>query len=270
MFRAAYHLINFNVWKNREEDEKIQAVKDAGYEGVEGIAIDYTVEPAVVKDRLDRFGLHLVAQDVPGPLMGSDEARLDVVARERIVMGQTLGCRTAVIMVGRTDGARTHTYGTISEHYRDAGRRLNRIGEILCDGGISLCVHNHINHMTETVEEMDILMQETDERWVGICFDTAHAVCGGGDPLAYARRFRGRIRHLHLKDTCNLLHGRPYFFKNGFLPLGKGVIDFPAILAALDGYQGWVTVEMDATFSSGHPDEEARTSRDYLHTQLGI
>ena len=122
--------------------------------------------------------------------------------------------------------------------------------------------------MTESVEEMDILMHETDERWVGICFDTAHAVCGGHDPLAYAKRFRSRIRHLHLKDTRNLLAGRPYFFKNVFLPLGEGIIDFPAIMAALGNYRGWATVELDSTFSCGDPLKEARTSRAYLRSRL--
>jgi inosose dehydratase len=268
--QAAYHLINFGVWKDRSEDDKIQAVKDAGYAGVESIKIDYAAEPGVVKAKLEQFGLKLAAQNVPGLLMGNDDQKLTELGRQQVAVGQVIGCDVSIAMVPRTDGIKTHMYGTVLEHYQEAGRRLNLIGRILADGGLKLCIHNHIDHMSESVEEMDILMNETDERYVGICFDTAHAVCAGNDPLAYARRFHARIRHLHLKDTKNLLHGRPYFFKNVFMPLGAGVLDFPAIMAALPGYDGWATVELDSAFSCGDPEKEARISRAYLRSRLGV
>ena len=264
--KKAYHLINFGVWPDKSEDEKIQAVKDAGYEGIESITIDYTASPSVVKDRMDKFGLKLAAQTVPCLIMGTDDRRLTELAQGQISVAKSTDCKISVIMVARTDGDKTHSYGSTLDHYQEAGRRLNLIGRILADSGVALCIHNHIDHMAESVEEMDILMNETDERSVGICFDTAHAVCGGNDPLAYAKRFRSRIRHLHLKDTKNFLSGRPYFFKNAFLPLGEGVIDFPAIMAVLGKYNGWVTVELDASFSCGDPVKEAKISLAYLRS----
>ncbi|MCG2660794.1 MAG: sugar phosphate isomerase/epimerase, partial [Kiritimatiellae bacterium] len=221
------------------------------------------------KDRLGRFGLKLAAQDVPCLIMGTDDQRLAELARGQIAVAKVVGCTTSIIMVGRSDG-KIHGYGTTLDHYQEAARRLNLIGRILADGGIKLVIHNHIDHMCESVEEMDILMNETKDELVGICYDTAHAVCGGNDPLAYAKRFKSRIRHLHLKDTKNLLHGRPYFFKNAFLPLGAGVIDFPAIMAALGDYEGWGTVELDAAFSGGDPAKEARISRAYLRSRFDI
>jgi inosose dehydratase len=268
--KAAYHLINFGVWPKKSEDEKIQAVKDAGYEGVESIAIDYAASPSIVRDRLEKFGLKLAAQNVPCLIMGTDDPRLAELARGQIVVAKAVGCATSIIMVPRTDGNKTHSYGTTLDHYQEAARRLNLVGRILADGGIKLVIHNHIDHMCESVEEMDILMNETKDEWVGICYDTAHAVCGGNDPLAYAKRFKSRIRHLHLKDTKNLLHSRPYFFKNVFLPLGEGVLDFPAIMAALGDYEGWGTVELDSAFSGGDPAKEARISRAYLRSRFDI
>jgi inosose dehydratase len=266
--KNAYHLINFGVWKTKSEEEKIKAIADAGYKGIEGIEIDYTSEPLAVKERLEKFGLNLAAQQVPCMIMGTDDKRIAELATEQIQIGKATGCETTVIMVPRTDGIKIHTYGTTVDHYKEAGRRLNLLGRILADNGINLCIHNHIDHMTESMEEMEILMNETESRNVGICFDTAHAVCGGNDPLKYAKKFHSRIRYFHLKDTKNFLFGRPYFFKNTFLPLGKGVIDFSAIMSELYGYNGWITVELDSTFSCGDPVNEAKTSLSYLYNLL--
>ena len=268
--KAAYHLINFGVWPNRSEDDKLRAVKTVGYPGVESVEIDYSAEPARARDRLAGFGLQLAAQNLPCLLMGADDKKLTELAQQQVKFGAALGCDVTVAMVPRTDGDKIHSYGTTTDHYQEAARRLNLLGRILADGGIKLVIHNHIDHMSESVEEMDLLMNETQADLVGICFDTAHAVCGGNDPLAYAKRFKSRIRHLHLKDAKNLLHGRPYFFKNTFLPLGEGVIDFVAIMTALRGYAGWITVELDAAFSCGDPEKEAATSLAYLRKRLSV
>ena len=266
--KAAYHLINFGVWKERSEDDKIQAVKKAGYTGIESVRIDYNADPVLVKDRLAGFGLTLAAQNLPCLLMGPEDRQLTELARQQVRFGQTLGCDVTIAMTPRTDGNKIHTYGTTFDHYQEEARRLNLVGQILADGGIKLVVHNHIDHMSEAVEEMDILMNETKESLVGICYDTAHAVCGGSDPVDYAKRFKGRIRHLHLKDAKNYLHGRPYFFKNAFLPLGEGVINFPEIMSVLRNYASWVTVELDGTFSCGDPEKEAAISFAYLRNHL--
>jgi inosose dehydratase len=53
--------------------------------------------------------------------------------------------------------------------------------------------------------------------------------------------------------------------------LGKGAVDFPALLAALHqrGYDGWIVVEQDVLPSMGSPLESARRNRGYLST-LGL
>ena len=266
--KIAYHLINFGVWKDRGEDDKLNAVRKAGYSGVEGINMDYTEEPLKVKEHLDSFGLKLAAQAFPCMPMGTDDRKLTELAQQQVEFGKAIGCDITVGMVPRRDGDKIYYYGTTLDHYQELARRLNLVGRILSDGGCKLAIHNHIDHMSESLEEMDILMNETKDDLVGICFDTAHAVCGGNDPLAYARRFKSRIWHLHLKDTKNLLHGRPYFFKNVFLPLGEGVIDFPEMMAVLGDYRGWGTVELDGTFSCGDPEREAATSLAYLREKF--
>ena len=56
-----------------------------------------------------------------------------------------------------------------------------------------------------------------------------------------------------------------------FSELGKGMVDFPAVLDALRevGYDRWVVVEQDLFPGTGTPKESAIRNRAYLR-QLGI
>jgi inosose dehydratase len=56
-----------------------------------------------------------------------------------------------------------------------------------------------------------------------------------------------------------------------FCELGRGYVDFPAIIASLrdNGYRGWIVVEQDILPGMGTPRESALRNRDYLKT-IGI
>jgi inosose dehydratase len=56
-----------------------------------------------------------------------------------------------------------------------------------------------------------------------------------------------------------------------FCELGKGSVDFPAVLQALrkSGYRDWIVVEQDVLPGMGSPAESARRNREFLRG-LGI
>jgi sugar phosphate isomerase/epimerase len=69
--------------------------------------------------------------------------------------------------------------------------------------------------------------------------DVGHLFCVGDDPPAVIRSLAEHVAHVHVEDIgANRVHQH--------LTPGRGVIDFPAIFAALDDveYRGWVTVEL--------------------------
>jgi len=89
---------------------------------------------------------------------------------------------------------------------------------------------------------------------VKLCFDTGHTVVGGGDPVELARSARDRIAHLHLKDVDPRMLERvrdgeasvdEAWERGLFCPFGEGSVDFGAVLAELDGFEGWTVVEQD-------------------------
>jgi inosose dehydratase len=89
---------------------------------------------------------------------------------------------------------------------------------------------------------------------VKICLDTGHAVVGGGDSVELARTARDRIAHLHLKDVdlrvlervrAQELSVEEAWEHGLFCPFGEGAVDFAAVLAELEDYDGWAVVEQD-------------------------
>ena len=78
---------------------------------------------------------------------------------------------------------------------------------------------------------------------------------GGDDPAALIRAHADRIHYIHIKDV-DLENGE-------FVPLGQGALDLPAVMDALDaiGYDGWITVELDAW---PDPLEGAQRNRDAM------
>jgi sugar phosphate isomerase/epimerase len=64
------------------------------------------------------------------------------------------------------------------------------------DVGLSVAVENHQDF---TSEELLAIAEEAGGN-VGIVFDTGNPFSVGEDPLGFAKRAAGRIRHVHLKD----------------------------------------------------------------------
>ena len=123
------------------------------------------------------------------------------------------------------------------------------------------------------------IMALTDETKVFGGFDTGHLAWAGEDVTAVIADYAARIKTLHLKDVNPAVQARSraeewdygtFCAHHGWVELGDGMIDFPAMFAELEAvdYDGWVVVEIDET-----PRESAlesfRVSREYL-ASLGL
>ena len=104
---------------------------------------------------------------------------------------------------------------------------------------------------------------------VGLLFDIAHYQQGGGDPVAFIRRYGKAIKVVHLKDV------RPIDAAPGYqwVELGRGRVDVKGCVAALAaiGFDGWAICELDRVVDAGgSPKASALANRDYVVTQLGL
>ena len=146
--------------------------------------------------------------------------------------------------------------------------------------GLRTVFHHHCAGYVETPDEIDALMSRTDPELVGLCLDSGHATYGCGSPPDPLARHRARIWHVHFKDCEPNVAARARreewdyqtALRHGvFCELGKGSVDFPALLKELQGtgFDGWIVVEQDVLPAMGAPLESAKRNREYLKS-IGI
>jgi len=167
------------------------------------------------------------------------------------------------------------------EQWRVFAAGVESVALAVRDATAVRCVfHHHCAGFVETPMEVEKLLALTDPNLVGLCFDTGHYTLGGGDAVEGIRKHASRIWHFHLKDHEPKVAAQArqnewdYFtsVQNGiFCELGKGNVDFPAVLKELEtvGYDGWGVVEQDVLPGMGSPKESAARNRAYLRT-LGL
>ena len=147
---------------------------------------------------------------------------------------------------------------------------LDRLGaRSVANGTGKVYVHNHQHEFTtkypdpatgELVSAWELLVRNTDRRYVTFQLDIGWAYDAGEDVAALLDRLGDRIELLHVKDgvrTAAELEQRP---------LGHGELPLPEILAAARGKVRNYVFEQDPVFF-GEVDtmlDEARVSFDYL------
>jgi len=147
--------------------------------------------------------------------------------------------------------------------------------------GLRTVFHHHCAGYVETPDEIATLLALTDSKRLGLVFDTGHYCYGTGskdcDVVAALERFGDRVWYIHCKDCDPEVAQRArwqqwdYFaaLRHGvFCELGKGCVDFPALLSKLAwrGYEGYVLVEQDVLPGMGSPKESALRNRAYLRS----
>jgi inosose dehydratase len=188
-----------------------------------------------------------------------------------------------------TDEVRTQRAGRIrpmdglsKDEWRVFAHGADDIAHAVFDEtGLRTVFHHHCAGYVETPDEISTLLDMTNPDRLGLVFDAGHYVHGtggeDGNLVPALNRFKERIWYIHLKDLepnvarRSREEGWDYFtaMRNGLYPeLGKGCIDFPALLrwlAARD-YKGYALVEQDILPGMGTPKESAARNREYLRS----
>ena len=280
----------------------LDEIRETGYEGTElGDWGFMPTEPSLLQSEVERRGLAMVGAFVP----------VDLKDPEAHAEGETQTLRVARLLAAVVDRAGddgpfvilSDDCGRDWVREKNAGRVTPEIGlnesqwDVFARGaeriaravreetGLATLFHPHCAGYVETPAEIERLLDLTDPALLGLVFDTGHYAygSGGNDPgsvLDALDRFGDRIRHVHFKDceprvaeqarTAGLDYTEAV--RRGiFCELGKGLVDFPAVLVWLRerDYRGWIVVEQDVLPGMGSPKVSARRNREYL-TLIGL
>lgn len=147
---------------------------------------------------------------------------------------------------------------------KDLSRRLNAAGKVLHEAGQVLCYHNHHIEFQRVAGKpvFEIIFAETDPRYLQGEPDTYWVQNGGGDPVEWCNRLKGRLPIIHLKDYTVLPDN-----KVSFCEVGNGNLNWSKIIAAADaaGCQ-WFAVEQDTC--PGDPFVSVQQSFEFIRDNL--
>jgi sugar phosphate isomerase/epimerase len=228
----------------------LQRVKSMGYPAVQASGLG-PIEPAELRAMLDDEGLVLCATHEDSTLIRQQPEKV-------VEKLQQLGCKyTAYPFPRDIDWSKP---GDVDSLITD----LNRAGAMLREAGQVLTYHNHAIELIpwQGATALDYIYGQTNPRHLQAEIDTYWIQYGGGDPVAWCRKLKGRLPLLHLKDYTITTENKP-----SFASIGAGNLNWPAIIAAAEesGCE-WFIVEQDTT--PGDPFDAVAQSLEYIRANL--
>jgi len=210
--------ISLQMYTLRDDAQKdflgtFRRVSEIGYAAVE-LAGHGGLSARDLKARLD--DLHL---KVSGAHAGLDALEGNI--QQAIEDANTLGY-TYVIVPYLAEDRRQGVDG-----YKKTAQTLNTLGETLRTFGLTLCYHNHdfeFRPLDNGQIGMDILLENTDPMLVKAEVDTYWVLHAGQDPVAFVKKYSGRVPLMHIKDRDPA--------DGSFAEIGTGSLPLDALVAA--------------------------------------
>lgn len=182
----------------------------------------------------DANGLTIVGSHIPYERMQTD---LDGVIAE----AKTLGASFVIV------AWIPHTTAFDVAQARVAVANFNAWGAKLKAAGLAFGFHTHgyeFRPLPDGTSAFDVMLGETDPSLVFCEMDVFWVVQAGIDPVKLLQKYPGRFKAFHIKD---MRKGAPTGLYEGHAPasdnvvVGKGVMDWPAILA--EGAKQGITLD---------------------------
>jgi sugar phosphate isomerase/epimerase len=248
---AQLYTVRDFIQKPADIAASLKKVRTIGYEAVQVSAMG-PIDEAELRRMLDGEGLVCCA---------THENSSKILSEPRWVVDrlQRLGCRYT-----------SYPYPSgydLTDAKQLAGliSKLDAVGAVLAAAGLVLTYHNHAIEFSRADGRLalELIYEKTDPAHLQAEIDTYWVQAGGGDPVDWCRRLRGRLPLLHLKDyRFDSSANKPVMAE-----IGSGVLEWKKIIAAAEesGCE-WFIVEQDTC--PGDPFDSLKQNFDYIRANL--
>jgi sugar phosphate isomerase/epimerase len=158
-------------------------------------------DPLLLRRKLDRHEIALSQIDAAFPLSRPEGATLGVeYILHTLRWAKLAGCPRVDTTDDRFPPAEM-TEREALEHMRRCYRQILPVAEAY---EITINIEPH-GHFTTKPEFMAEMLAFADSPWLRLNMDTGNTFIAGQDPVAFLRRFRDRVSHVHIKDVSESL-----------------------------------------------------------------
>jgi sugar phosphate isomerase/epimerase len=211
-------------------------LSEVGYENIEPYTL-YGLTAEEFRALADKYDLN-----VPSRHMSTNPATWEANLADAKVLGQHFTGSGGFAPPG------TGTY----ENTLATAATMNQLGDLSVKNGTGpIFGHNHRQEFTARFVDTQgdgtlkspwqILVENTDPRWVDFQLDVGWATIAGEDAAALLEQYGDRISSLHVKDAVVTVPDQVWEQTT----IGQGDVDWEAVFEAAQGHVRYYTIEQD-------------------------
>jgi sugar phosphate isomerase/epimerase len=234
-------------WHSKTESQKYPAFTNAiellehchqiGAGGIQTVVREWTGDfSKKLRERREKLGLYLEGS-IGSPSGPDDVSRFE----QEVIHAKEAG---AVVLRTVTSGGRRyevwHSPKDVEDFKKKAMVSLQSAEPILKKHKVKLAVENHKDWRAD---ELAIAMKQLSSEWIGVTLDFGNSISLIEDPMEVIEKLVPYTMTTHAKDMG------VEAYKDGFLlsevPLGKGLLDLPKIVALCKQHNPAVTFNLE-------------------------
>lgn len=192
-------------WARAQRLEWIECGAIDGVSWIHGLGYQPHValweDPLQLRREMERRGVLLSQLDAAFPLSRPEGATLGVeYILHSIRWAHLAGCR----FIDTTDDRFPPAFMTEGEAMAHMRRCYQQVVPVAERYGITINIEPH-GHFTTNPDRMEEMLNFVDSPNLRMNFDSGNTFIAGQDPLAFLRRFIGKVSHVHIKDVSESL-----------------------------------------------------------------